>query len=426
MGHGHPHEHEHEHEHDQSRERERAGSERSVEHELKRGAGSGRVLFFDTPSGISGDMIVSALLDLGVPLQVVTDAVGRLPLAGYRLERGVRMRQGVACASFEVKVDGGQPERTWKDIDAMIAGATLPEGVAELARRIFRVLGEAEAHVHRAPIESVHFHEVGAVDAIVDIVGAAAMVRWLDAAEVVISPLPIGRGTVQARHGVLPLPAPAALQCMRGIPTYGVDVEAELVTPTGAAIASTIAHRFLHWPAITPERIGIGSGARELERLPNLLRAVLGSSPEPGSGHMVVEANVDDMTGELAGHAIAALMVAGALDVWLTPTTTKKGRPGMTVSALADGVHVEGVWRAMLRETTSIGVRVHQVQRYARPRRVEQVQTSYGEIAVKVSEGDFGPEQAKPEFDVCAAAAERAGVPVREVIAAAVAAWRQR
>ena len=216
------------------------------------------------------------------------------------------------------------------------------------------------------------------------------------------------------------------MTCLAGVPTYGVDLEAELVTPTGAAIVATVAQRFERWPAFRPERIGWGSGTRRLADRPNMLRAVLGSPegrPSAESGtHLLIEANIDDMSGELAGHAIAMLLAAGALDAWATPITMKKGRPAFTISALGEAAGIDGLTAVMLRETTTIGVRRTAVSRTERPRRLLRVETPYGFIPVKISEGPFGPPQAKPEFEACARAAAEHGVAVREVIAAALTA----
>jgi hypothetical protein len=385
------------------------------------------VLFFDAFSGIAGDMSIAALLDLGVPLLVIERAVAALPIEGFHLHRGHTHRSGIVATSFDVHVEAAQPERTYGEIDGMLAASALDDKTRDLARRIFRRLGEAEASVHRMPLQDVHFHEVGAVDAIVDIVGAAAALTYLGA-EVVGSPVPLGRGFVKARHGVLPLPAPAAVECLRGVPTYGVDLDAELVTPTGAAILATAAARFERWPTFAPERVGFGAGHRELPDRPNLLRAVLGTRPGaaaeagPAASHVIIEANVDDLTGEVAAHALEALFAAGALDAWATPITMKKGRPALTLAALAPAARADAVAACLLAETTSIGVRRTPVSRTERPRRTITVATAFGPIAVKISEGPFGPPQVKPEFDECAAAARTHGVPVRAVIAAALAA----
>jgi hypothetical protein len=413
-GHGHDHNNDHHHDHDDVERPE----------PLAEGAGVGKVLFFDAFSGVAGDMTIAALLDLGVPLLVVERAVAALPIEGFHLHRGHAHRSGIVATRFDVHVEASQPERTYGAIDGMLVDAKLDPRTKELARRIFRKLGEAEAAVHKMPLNDVHFHEVGAVDAIVDVVGSAAALAYIGA-EIVASPLPMGRGFVRARHGILPLPPPAAVECLRGVPTYGVDLDVELVTPTGAAIVAACATRFERWPAFAPERIGFGAGTRELPDRPNLLRLVLGASASssitsPSTGtHVVIEANVDDMSGELAAHAIEALLVAGALDAWAQPITMKKGRPALTISALATNEQADAVASAMLRETTSIGVRKTPVTRTERPRRSATVMTAYGAIRVKISEGPFGPPQIKPEFDDCAKAAREHGVSVREVVEAA-------
>jgi uncharacterized protein (TIGR00299 family) protein len=313
----------------------------------------------------------------------------------------------------------------------MLTASPLDEPTKTLAQTIFRRLGEAEAAAHQVPLADVHFHEVGAVDAIVDIVGAAAGLSYLGA-QIVASPLPMGRGFVKARHGVLPLPAPATVHCLRGAPTYGVDLEAELVTPTGAAIVATVARGYEPWPAIVPEHIGFGAGHRELADRPNLLRLVLGSPTEPQAGgsaagtHVVIEANVDDMTGELAGHGLTTLLGAGAVDAWASPITMKKGRPALTLAALAPRAQLEKVIQVFLGETTTIGLRWYPVSRVERHRELVEVATEFGKLPVKVSGSSHGPPQIKPEFDRCAAAAQEHGVPVRVVLQAALAAYRDR
>jgi pyridinium-3,5-bisthiocarboxylic acid mononucleotide nickel chelatase len=278
--------------------------------------------------------------------------------------------------------------------------------------------------VHRVPLADVHFHEVGAVDAIVDIVGAAVCFDFLGC-EVSASPLPLGRGYVNCRHGVIPLPAPAALLCLRGVPTYDAGIEAELVTPTGAAIVATVAKSFVAWPNIVPERVGWGMGTQVLADRPNVLRAVLGQGPtaaEPVATHVVLETNIDDMSGELAGHALSQLLEAGALDAWITPIVMKKGRPAITLAALCTSARAEAIGAVLLRETSTLGYRRSPVSRGERPRRNVDVETPFGTVPVKVSEGPWGPPQLKPEFDICALRAQEHGVPVREVLQAALSA----
>jgi uncharacterized protein (TIGR00299 family) protein len=419
--HSHPHGHELPHAHSPS----------PASDEIPRGVGAGKVLFLDAPSGLAGDMIVAALVDLGVPRAAVADALAALPVTGFHVHFGTRVRSGIVATAFEVHVDEAQPTRTYAAVRTMLDASPLADGVKERAQRTFLRLAVAEAKVHRTSIDDVHFHEVGAVDAIADVVGSAAALDWIGA-DLVVSPLPMGRGFVRAAHGTLPLPPPATVECLAGLATYDGGLDFEFVTPTGAAIVGAHAGGVARWPSISPERVGWGAGTAELADRPNVLRAVLGasvSSPATaGAGtatHSVLEANVDDATGELAASWIEALLAAGAVDAWATPVTMKKGRPALTLSALAPLARAEAVAHAMLRETTSLGIRRHDVSRLERPRRMIEVETPYGRIPVKVAEGPFGPPQVKPEFDACVAAARLHGVPVREVLrAAAVAASR--
>jgi uncharacterized protein (TIGR00299 family) protein len=422
-----PHAHGDEHSHDPEHLHAHAGAHARMhphERALEAGAGKGRVLFLDAPSGLAGDMIIAALIDLGVPRAVVEDAVGALGLSGFHLHFGRRTRSGIVATAFDVHVDAAQPGRSYGQIRRLLDAAPLPPALRERAQRTFLRLAEAEAKVHRALLDDVHFHEVGAVDAIVDVVGSAAALEHLGA-ELVVSPLPMGRGFVKAAHGVLPLPAPAAVECLAGFETYDGGLDFEFVTPTGAAIVGANAARSARWPTMRPIAVGWGAGAAELRDRPNLLRAILADVPAAapvGATHAVLEANLDDATGELLAGAVEALLAAGALDAWATPITMKKGRPAVTLSVLVPAERADALAHAMLRETPSLGVRRHDVSRVERPRRAGTVRTRFGEIAVKIAEGPFGPAQIKPEWDACAEAARRHGVPVKEVIAAVLAA----
>ncbi|HEX3771183.1 MAG TPA: nickel pincer cofactor biosynthesis protein LarC [Polyangiaceae bacterium] len=392
---------------------------------LARGSGEGKLLFLDAPSGLAGDMIVAALVDLGVPARVVADALAALAVTGFHVDFGSRVRSGVVAGSFEVHVDEAQPARTYAGVRALLDASRLPDGVRARAHATFRRLAEAEAKVHRAPIDDVHFHEVGAIDAIADVVGSAAALDFLGA-ELQVSPLPMGRGFVNAAHGRLPLPAPATVDCLAGLATYDGGIDFEFVTPTGAAIVGAHATGSTRWPSMRPERTGWGAGTADLRDRPNLLRAVLGR-PEgvapttSGATHTVLEVNVDDATGELAASWVESLLAEGALDAWVVPITMKKGRPAMTIAAIAPAERADAVAHAMLRETTSIGLRRYEVARLERPRRIEEVETPYGPIPIKIATGPFGPPQVKPEFDACAKAAAAHRVPVREVVRAAMA-----
>ena len=370
-------------------------------------------------------MIIAALVDLGVPATVVADAIARVPIAGFHVHFGTRVRSAIVGTSFEVHEDTKQHGKTYREIRALLDQSTLSPSVRERAHATFRCLAIAESKVHRIALDDVHFHEVGAIDSIVDVVGSAAALDHVGAS-LVVSPLPMGRGFTKCEHGVIPLPPPATVECLAGLETYDAGLDFEFVTPTGAAIVGAHAARpSQRWPRMTPERVGWGAGTKDLRDRPNVLRAVLGApvaSQHATATHTVLEANVDDATGEIVACAIEALLHAGALDAWATPITMKKGRPALTVSAIAPIERANLIADVLLRETTSIGVRRYDVSRVERPRRSVDVDTPYGKIAVKIAEGPFGPPQIKPELDACAAAARAHDVPVREVIRAALVA----
>jgi hypothetical protein len=394
---------------------------------LPRAAGVGKLLHFDCFSGVAGDMTVAALVDLGVPFEVVTSAVAAVLPRGVELSLRAALTGVIGGVRFVVEPEGAHPERSYVEIQRLLEAAALDDDTRRRALAIFRRLAEAEAFVHRSPLEAVSFHEVGAVDAIADIVGAAAALSYLGA-EMVCAPLPLGRGSVVCRHGTLPLPAPATVACLKGVPTYDAGIEAELVTPTGAAIVASQARSFQGWPSLQPLAIGWGAGTRVLPDRLNALRVVLGDpvathhEVSAVTTHVVLEANVDDMTGELTGHAIAKLLESGALDAWAAPITMKKGRPGLSVSALCTNAAAAVIEAVLLRETSSIGLRRYGVSRSERPREIIEIETEFGTIPVKVARGPYGPPQLKPEFDACAAAAATHSVPVRVVLAAALAA----
>jgi pyridinium-3,5-bisthiocarboxylic acid mononucleotide nickel chelatase len=291
---------------------------------------------------------------------------------------------------------------------------------------VFDRLARAEAEVHATELSEVTFHEVGATDSIVDIVGAAAALEFVGA-QLVTSPLPIGRGFVHTQHGRLPLPAPATLLCLRGVPTVEDPLELELVTPTGAAIVSALSQRFVSWPGIVPERVGFGAGTLELPDRPNALRAVLGTSTqgaEAGDRVNLLEANIDDMTGEVLAHALGRLLECGALDAWIVPITMKKGRPAWTLCALATRDTTPTVEATYFAETTTLGVRRREIVRTTLPRKVTTVSTQFGPVPVKQSGSP--PHHLKPEFEACVQLAKQHGVPLRVVMEEAFAQARSR
>jgi uncharacterized protein (TIGR00299 family) protein len=335
---------------------------------------------------------------------------------------GSRTKHAIVGTAFDVHPHGRHPARSYATIRTLLEESALDAETKRLAQSIFRRLGEAESHAHRVPLDDVHFHEVGSVDAIVDVVGAAAAFTHLGASTIRCTPLPMGRGFIRAAHGRLPNPPPAVLHCLTGVPTVPAGLDLELVTPTGAAIIATVATGFEAWVPMTPERVGLGAGVRDVPDRPNLLRAILGHTPLEARALVELASNVDDMTPELAAHVVEKLFEAGARDAWIVPALMKKGRPAHVLHALVDVAQEAAVTTALLTESTTLGVRRAEIVRVERPRRTVTVTTRYGEVPVKIAEGPFGPAHAKPEFDVCKALAARHEVPVREVMRAALAA----
>lgn len=417
------HDHEHEHGEDDAVE---ASSVASFVAPL---GNARRVLHVDPIGGAAGDMLIAAFLDLGVPLDVIERAIAATGLSGYRLEVGRRDKHAIAARAFDVVVEGDQPARDYSTIAKLLADAKLDERVRTIAAHTFLRLGEAEAKVHRQPLARVHFHEVGGVDAIADIVGASAAIAHLGPdLGVSIGALPVGTGVTRGAHGAIPLPAPATVELLIGLPMRDAAVTGELVTPTGAALLRAFSELFPcklgGWPSFVPRAIGYGAGRRDFADRPNVVRLVLGDVAASASTMVVLEANLDDATGEVAAIAIEALLAAGARDAWAQPITMKKGRPAMTIGVLCDVDRADALTRTLLAESGSLGVRRSEVSRVERPRRFVDVDTAYGSVRVKIADGDGLPIVVHPELDVCRARATEHNVPVREVIRAAIAATR--
>ncbi|GAB4412876.1 MAG: nickel pincer cofactor biosynthesis protein LarC [Anaerolineales bacterium] len=385
-----------------------------------------RVVYFDCFAGASGDMLLASLLHAGVPLDGLRAALQALPLDGYAIEATEVVRQGIAGVRFEVRVDTEhQPHRHLADIEALIQGAgdALPVRARERALAVFRRLARAEAKVHGTTPDEVHFHEVGAVDSIVDIVGFAVALELAGVEEVYASPLPLGRGFVRTAHGTLPLPAPATLEILAesGAPTVAVDVEGETVTPTGAAILSELAH--FRRPELRLSRVGYGFGKHEGFPWPNAVRAWLGETRVGNHGRVVLlECNLDNVTGEALGYAMERLFAAGALDVWFTPIQMKKNRPAVVLSVIAAPNEADRLAEAVLRETPTLGLRWLEVERRTAERRTETVRTPWGEVRVKVKVLDGEVVLRRPEYEDCARIARQHGVPLEDVVQAALAA----
>jgi len=383
-----------------------------------------RIAWFDCFSGASGDMILGACLDAGAPIEAVRAELATLPLAGYELLAQKIRKQGFAATQVEVRMDPAaeRPHRHLKHVRQIIEDSRLSDRVKARAVAVFTRLAEAEAAAHGTTIEKVHFHEVGAVDAIVDVVGACVALDLLGVDEVRCSPIPTGTGTVTCEHGVMPVPAPGTANLLRGVPLAACDEPAELTTPTGAAILTTLATAFGPLPAMTLERTGYGAGRREGRTRPNLLRVLLGRSQADRESDeiLVIEANIDDSTPEVLGYVVEKLLTAGAVDAFCTPIYMKKNRPAVMITALVEPARQSAIEDIILGETTTFGLRSYRAGRTKLDRSHVVVETPYGAIRVKVGRRGGRLVTASPEFEDCRAAAERAGVPLREVMAAAM------
>jgi pyridinium-3,5-bisthiocarboxylic acid mononucleotide nickel chelatase len=427
-------------------------------------------LHFDCFAGAAGDMTLGALLDLGVPEAVVRRTLAALPIEGYELKVGRAKRCGLEGCDVKVVVHGagrhghagpahaahehgthahgkhahgahqrgraGHGHRSWRDIRALLE-AHLEDEVRDRAVAIFTAVAEAEAGLHGMAIDAVEFHEVGAIDSIVDTVGVAAALAWLQPSRITARPVPLGHGHVHCAHGMLPVPSPAALEILTraGVPVEDGGADMELCTPTGAAILATQVETFGPLPPLRPRAIGYGAGDDDPADRPNLLRVILGEpwaatrrSEDGGADTeaVIVEANVDDMAPEMCEPLLEALFAAGARDAWLQPIVMKKSRPAFMVAALCPAAAREAVGRALLTHSTSIGLRMRTVERRVLGRRTVRVATPYGKLPVKVAEEAGVVLNAAPEYEPCRQAAARAGVPLKEVYAAVITAYRQQ
>lgn len=382
-----------------------------------------RAAWFHPFSGIAGDMALGSLLDAGADLDAVRAILAALDLGGWELDTEDVLRGGIGGTKAHVKMTASTVVRTAASIDALLVEADLPDRVRDRARTIFGALARSEGRLHRMDPAQVHFHEVGAVDAIIDIVGTCAALEVLGIDDVRSGPVTTGLGMIKAAHGTIPNPAPAVVDLLHDAPTRGIDSPIELTTPTGAAILAGLVSNWGPMPAMRITASGFGAGARELDGRPNLTQVVIGELDESvlneGQTVVLLETNVDDVTGEVLAHAISALLEAGAHDAWLTPVLMKKGRPGHIVSALADMALAEQVRRVMVAETGSFGVRGQRMERWPEPRRTDTVETEAGPVRVKVS-----PGRAKVEHDDAARLADHRRAPLRDVVADIEQAWR--
>ena len=423
-----------------------------------------RAVYFDCFAGVSGDMIIGAQLDLGVDLESLKQQLSPLGLDGYQIKSRRVERSGISATKFDVEIDqDAQPARTLADIRSIIVGSGTTDHVREQAIRVFDRLADAEARVHGTTPDKIHFHEVGAIDSIIDIVGAMIGFELLGVDRFFCSPLRLGSGSVDSQHGRLPIPAPATADLLRGAPVYAGELEGEFVTPTGAAIVATLCEEFGPLPPMKVVRVGYGAGSRDPKGFPNALRLMIGEleeadepalpvlgarlpqldtgaiqSPKAGSAAqtkvyatpdetiVVIETNIDDMNPQVYSFVMERAFALGALDVFMIPAQMKKDRPGVLLTVLCKPETADATIEMLLVETKTLGVRYYQAKRRVLERTIETVETEYGPVRIKVARDGARTLHFQPEYEDCARVAASAKVPLLEVHGAAAAAYRNR
>jgi pyridinium-3,5-bisthiocarboxylic acid mononucleotide nickel chelatase len=384
------------------------------------------VLVLEPVGGIAGDMLLAALLQLGAPRTALDEGLRALRLPGVSLETREVEVCGIRALHVEVRAkEEIHAHRPWREIRDLLSGARLPPRAAALSQSAFALLAAAEGRIHGIAPEDVELHEVGAADSIVDTVGAALLIDALSPSRIVALPPPSGGGTVRSAHGILPVPAPATLEVLRGR-RLRPSGEGERTTPTGAAMLAAWTEEVAAFPELIVDRIGYGAGARRWDDAPNVLRAVLGRTPGAPDRDLawVLEANLDDLSPQLIAAALESVLAAGALDAWVAPATMKKGRPGHLFGALATEATREAIEGEIFRQTSTLGIRRTRVERSVLERELVEVETPYGKVRVKVGRLSGAAINVAPEFEDCRQAAERQGVPLKEVMAAALSAFR--
>jgi pyridinium-3,5-bisthiocarboxylic acid mononucleotide nickel chelatase len=386
-------------------------------------------LYFDCFAGASGDMILGALVDAGVDPGALIDQLKLLGVEGWQIEFEKVDRSGISATFARVLIPHEHAHRHLSDIHKIIRDSQLPQRVKDRAALIFSRLAEAESRVHNQPIEKIHFHEVGALDAILDVCGAAIGFELLEIERFVSSPLRVGFGMTEMAHGRFPIPPPAVAELLKNKPIYAGEIEGEFVTPTGAAIISSVCDRFGQLPPCEIKATGYGAGGRNPKGFPNVLRVFVGEGDVGNSDDetlLMLETNIDDMSPQLFGYVMERALKLGALDCYLTPTQMKKNRPGALISILCRPEEREKFLALLFSETTTIGARSYEVSRRALRRETVCVETQFGPINVKVSHATNGAVNLMPEFEQCRLAAEKSGIPLHEVQEAARAAYPKK
>lgn len=374
-----------------------------------------RIAYGDLIGGVSGDMFVAALLDLGLPLDRLRAELKKIPTLRFDIRSRKKIIHSLRASQFQVICPKHEAPRSWKQIRGLIKRSKLDPAVKSTSSEIFAVLAAAEAKIHGVPIDQVHFHEVGATDSVVDIVAAAVGVRELAIEAFYFSVIPLGHGMISSAHGLLPAPGPATLELLRGLPVVRSDADSETVTPTGAAIVRTLGKQFARPPAMTIEKIGYGAGKRDFAERPNLFRIILGRADSSASLEemLVIETNIDDMNPQLFDHVMERLFAAGARDVFLAPIQMKKNRPATLLSVIAEPRHRQKLSEIIFKETSTLGLRYHLVSRMILKREMKKVKTRFGEVTVKIIEQLDGSRRVVPEYDDLKRIARLKNIPLK-------------
>ena len=387
-----------------------------------------RTLYFDCFAGASGDMILGSLVSAGVDQEALRQQLSLLSVDGFSIDFDTVSKSGLSATYARVQTVHEHKHRHLSDIKTIIEKSKLSTSIKQRSVAIFTKLAEAEARVHNEPIEHVHFHEVGALDAIVDVVGAAICFDLLEIERFISSPIHVGSGTVEMAHGRFPVPPPAVAELLKGIPFYSTELKGELLTPTGAAIIATVCEQYGPIPALRIQRTGYGAGTRDYENFPNVLRVMIGETDGRSNDERLwmIETNLDDISAQILGHVMDRAFELGARDCYFTSAHMKKNRPGVLLSILCEAEKKDVMMDLLFQESTTLGVRTYEVMRRALQREVIAVETPYGKIDVKVATMNGRVVNAMPEFEQCREAALKAGVPLKEVEAAAQLSFRSR
>ena len=388
-----------------------------------------KVIYFDLIGGASGDMILAALIDAGMPAKKLEEMLDGLKLDEFELKTSSINKNGFQATKVDILVGKQPPERHLKGILEVIQNSSLPEAIQDRATKIFQKIAAVEAGIHNKPVDQIHLHELGGTDTIVDVTGALLALDYLGVSHIYASPIPLGSGFIKGAHGQIPLPAPATMGLLEGLPVRSTEIKAELITPTGAALLAELVEDFSPPPEMKVEAVGYGAGTRDLP-IPNLLRVMIGETAETGNQNreqlILLESNLDDLNPEIYPYVMESLFNAGALDVCLVPVQMKKNRPGTQIQVLVEVQKAEEMREILFQETSTLGIRQTQIDRYSLPRNIQEVSTSFGIVRIKVAGEGTKFQKASPEYEDCQKLARENDIPLQQVYQEAVKAYYEQ